>query len=348
MDSSKAALVGVICEDTPAYKYPRSSRRKLLPRQRLLIGAMPDEEKGEGKAICEAKGYPCLVNCLCAPFVLCYQSCRIYFCACVFTYIYRCLVTVCCCICRSLCPSCYRYTDKAFSATAKSIGAYKDKSEAEVEREIEWQRAEDYFESKLTAENKKDGVRLKLFEAGVEPKDVAQGGLGDCWLISALACMSEHEGLLRSIFKTQEFNERGKYAIRLYDGRAKRWTVVTVDDALPMLKGSTQLLFAQPKGQELWVVLIEKVGRAKGVVRPRPCTRTRPGGPRPGGTRPGDLRRAGLALRRMRTHLLGMFPLSQASPLPPAYLSLSQASPVPPLRQASPFAMPSPFARPLP
>ena len=34
--------------------------------------------------------------------------------------------------------------------------------------------------------------------------------------------------------------------------------MVTVDDNLPLLKGSTSLLFAQPKGQELWVVLIEK------------------------------------------------------------------------------------------
>jgi len=165
---------------------------------------------------------------------------------------------VCCCICRSMCPSCYRYTDKAFPATAKSIGAWKDKSEADVGKEIEWQRAVAYFESKLTAEQSKEGVRVKLFEDGVEPKDVAQGGLGDCWLISALACMSEHEGLLRTIFKTQEFNERGKYSVRLYDGRAKKWTVVTVDDNLPLLKGSTSLLFAQPKGQELWVVLIEK------------------------------------------------------------------------------------------
>ena len=101
---------------------------------------------------------------------------------------------------------------------------------AEVDKEIEWQRAVAFFESKLTAQQSKEGVRVKLFEDGVEPKDVAQGGLGDCWLISALACMSEHEGLLRTIFKTQEFNERGKYSIRLYDGRAKKWTLVTVDD----------------------------------------------------------------------------------------------------------------------
>ena len=185
--------------------------------------AAADEEAGQ-KELCAAKGYPCFLNCLCAPFVLCYQSHKIYCCACFFTYVYRLLVSVCCCICRSMCPSCYRYTDKAFPATAKSIGAWKDKSEADVGKEIEWQRAVAYFESKLTAEQSKEGVRVKLFEDGVEPKDVAQGGLGDCWLISALACMSEHEGLLRTIFKTQEFNPTPTLTLTLTRTRTRTRT----------------------------------------------------------------------------------------------------------------------------
>ena len=210
------------------------------------------------KSLCEAKGQPCILNFLCAPFVLCYQAHKIYACVCLWTYLDRSLTGICCCLCRCLCKSCYRFTDKKFPANATSIGDWKGKSEKEVAKEIEWQRAEDYFEKKLTDGQKQDGVRLKLFEGGVEPKDVAQGGLGDCWLISALACMAEHEGLLRTCFITQEFNERGKYQVRLYDGRVGKWTVVTVDDSMPVNKETNKLLFAQPKGQELWVILIEK------------------------------------------------------------------------------------------
>ena len=204
------------------------------------------------KSLCEAKGQPCILNFLCTPFVLCYQAHKIYACVCLWTYLDRSLTGICCCICRCLCKSCYRFTDKKFPANATSIGDWKGKSEKEVAKEIEWQRAEDYFEKKLTDGQKQDGVRLKLFEGGVEPKDVAQGGLGDCWLISALACMAEHEGLLRTCFITQEFNERGKYQVRLYDGRVGKWTVVTVDDSMPVNKETNKLLFAQPKGHDSW------------------------------------------------------------------------------------------------
>ena len=99
--------------------------------------------------------------------------------------------------------------------------------------------------------------RLCLF-SDIAPHDLEQGTLGDCWLMSALACMSEHEGLLRTCFLTQEWNERGKYQVRIYDGRAGKWTIITVDDMLPVKKKDNTLIFAQPNGRELWVVILEK------------------------------------------------------------------------------------------
>ena len=129
-----------------------------------------DVEAPTEKSLCEAKGMPCILNCLCAPFVLCFQACKIYCCVCFFTYVARSLTGICCCLCRTLCKSCYRFTDKRFPANAKSIGAWKGKEAGEINKEIVWQRAEDYFAAKLTAGQKEDGVRLKLFEAGVEPK----------------------------------------------------------------------------------------------------------------------------------------------------------------------------------
>ena len=61
---------------------------------------------------------------------------------------------------------------------------------------------------------------LKLFEAGIDVRDVAQGGLGDCWLISALCCMAENPGQLYKCFTTSSYNDRGKYTVRLCDGSA--------------------------------------------------------------------------------------------------------------------------------
>jgi len=217
----------------------------------------PDIEKGQS-SLCEARGKPCWLNALCCPFVLCWQSTRIYLLACLFSYLYRTLSTACCCACRALCYGCYMYTDKKFPPKASSIGALDGKTEAEAAKDIEWVRADKYFESKMSSDDKEKGVRLKLFEGGVETKDIAQGGLGDCWLMSALSCMSEHEGLLRTCFLTQEWNDRGKYQVRIYDGRAGKWTVQTIDDMLAVKKKDNSLIFAQPNGRELWVVLLEK------------------------------------------------------------------------------------------
>jgi len=217
-----------------------------------------DVEAPPEKDLCLAKGQPCWLNVLCCPFVLIFQSSKIYLFACCWTYVYRSLTFGCCFICRACCKGCYLYSDKNFPPNATSVGALDGKDPKEAAKDVVWQRAEEWFESRLTADDKNNGVSLKLFEGGVEPKDIAQGGLGDCWLMSAMACMAEHQGLLRTCFISQEFNERGKYQMRIFDGRAKKWTVVTVDDNLPVKKKNNTLLFAQPNGNELWVLLIEK------------------------------------------------------------------------------------------
>ena len=91
----------------------------------------------------------------------------------------------------------------------------------------------------------------------VEPDDVKQGGLGDCWLISALSCMAEHEGIIRRAFLTKRYNPRGKYQVRIYSGFEKKWKTVTIDDFIPVKKDGMPK-FAQPHYNELWVMLFEK------------------------------------------------------------------------------------------
>ena len=54
------------------------------------------------KSLCEAKGQPCILNFLCAPFVLCYQAHKIYACVCLWTYLDRSLTGICCFLCRCL------------------------------------------------------------------------------------------------------------------------------------------------------------------------------------------------------------------------------------------------------
>jgi calpain-15 len=101
-------------------------------------------------------------------------------------------------------------------------------------------------------------VRVKLFEDGVKPGDVAQGNVGNCWLIAALACVSEHPAIIRKIFLTKRASVRGKYKVQLFDARHRKWVVVTVDEHIPIVKKGQTHLFANPSGRELWVILLEK------------------------------------------------------------------------------------------
>ena len=51
--------------------------------------------------------------------------------------------------------------------------------------------------------------RFKLYEGKIEPRDLCQGAIGDCWLVAALASASEHPSVIRKAFLTRERNSHG-------------------------------------------------------------------------------------------------------------------------------------------
>mmetsp|Transcript_53361 Transcript_53361/g.92791 ORF Transcript_53361/g.92791 Transcript_53361/m.92791 type:complete len:336 (-) Transcript_53361:78-1085(-) len=79
-----------------------------------------------------------------------------------------------------------------------------------------------------------------------------------------MACVVEHRGAIHSIFKTKERNPRGKYRLRLYDGIAEKWEQIVIDDYIPVQadayksNGTCRPIFAQPNGNELYAMLVEK------------------------------------------------------------------------------------------
>lgn len=214
----------------------------------------------------------CLLNLACCPLVFLFNSSNIYLLPCIGIYLRQFVAFVFCGVFRRLpfCGWCFRHTDKKFKANASSIGKWKDKEGSSVDELVKWERAQSFYQSRLTDDQKKKGVRVKLFERGIEPKDVAQGQVGNCWLIAALACIAENPGLVRKAFVTKVASSRGKYAVRLFDWQKRRWTTITVDENIPVTASDRQMLFAQPNGHELWVSMIEK-GFAKFVGT---CTRS--------------------------------------------------------------------------
>mmetsp|Transcript_29289 Transcript_29289/g.85881 ORF Transcript_29289/g.85881 Transcript_29289/m.85881 type:complete len:491 (-) Transcript_29289:376-1848(-) len=199
------------------------------------------------------------LNCICCLPVMTWNALLIFARPCFGIYLWSILDLLFCGCVRLVCPtSCWQHKDKKFPPTIESIGEWDGKSAAQLESELEWRRASEYFTEKLTDDEKKRRVRVKLFEGGVHPKDVAQGQLGNCWLITAFACMAEHPAIIKKAFVTKRANPWGKYKVSLFDGRRREWVTVSVDENIPIVKASGRPLFADPNGRELWVLMLEK------------------------------------------------------------------------------------------
>jgi len=113
---------------------------------------------------------------------------------------------------------------------------------------IKFKRASEIFKSKYY-----------LFKDSIEVDDVTQGGVGDCWLISAIAALCVRTDLVQKIFKTKSANKEGFYEVYYYENGEKK--IMFVDDYFPVISyyGSDySFKFAKPNGEELWVLLLEK------------------------------------------------------------------------------------------
>ena len=63
---------------------------------------------------------------------------------------------------------------------------------------------------------------------GFRAQDLTQGGIGDCWFMSALAVVAERHDLIAKLFGSTSKNASGCYSINLFmDGD---WTGVLLDD----------------------------------------------------------------------------------------------------------------------
>uniref|UniRef100_A0A7S2DAF3 Calpain catalytic domain-containing protein n=1 Tax=Octactis speculum TaxID=3111310 RepID=A0A7S2DAF3_9STRA len=192
-------------------------------------------------------GCRCLVlalNFFLAPVLLIIFAVRIYFLPCIGIY----MGNLCCWICCKIwfCSDCV-HQDKEFPPNEKSLGPY----EADV-GEVVWRRGSEFHDEK------NESGHPFLFKDGIEPADIAQGALGDCWLLSAFACLAEHPGAIEAVFKNLEYTRTGKYKFRFWDAIAKKIVTIVIDDNIPCRKSTNRPCFSSPHGDELWVLLLEK------------------------------------------------------------------------------------------
>ena len=135
-----------------------------------------------------------------------------------------------------------KFVDPDFPADQSSIGSDKPAC---------WVRAPHLLETP------------RLFSDSLEPNDICQGALGDCWLMTAIAGLAEFPSVVEALFVQQDLQESGMYEVNLYDVRTKKFKKVVVSDEIPVEPfqwfDPYRPLFAQPnKDHGFYVLLIEK------------------------------------------------------------------------------------------
>jgi len=101
--------------------------------------------------------------------------------------------------------------------------------------------------------------------ADVDPDDVAQGGVGDCWMLSAISGLAEFDGAVHRLFrKTKKIKNLpgdafNTYTVTLFDLPSGEEVDIVVDERLCSKPDGKSLLgnTASVEG-ELWVCYLEK------------------------------------------------------------------------------------------
>lgn len=214
---------------------------------------------------------PCIYKVIFCPIVLPLHALRVYACHCLHLYGRR-LFWLACGRCTSY------FVDEEFRPEATSLGQVDgDAANAEAgssNSDTIWVRAMDFNKPKVGERPRHPHLHstdMCLFEGSIEPRDILQGALGDCWLLAAMATLADHECAISSLFLTREVDPRGKYYIRLFNPPEGKWEVLVIDDYVPcerdsraedgVRRGSDGLptaQYARPHGKEIWAMLLEK------------------------------------------------------------------------------------------
>jgi Calpain family cysteine protease len=113
-----------------------------------------------------------------------------------------------------------------------------------------------------------DMPNLKII-GNVDPSDIAQGSVGNCWLLSGISALAEFDGAVKHLFrKTKNLNQMplsikgsnagNMYTISLWDLKTWKEVDIVVDERL-CVDNNGQLLASKPSADgELWVCYLEK------------------------------------------------------------------------------------------
>ena len=96
-----------------------------------------------------------------------------------------------------------------------------------------------------------------VFHNGINPDDILQGSLGDCYFLSVIASLCRFPKLIENLFYIKEKSKEHCYGVYLFINGV--WKLVLIDDYVPYCgRYFKQFAFSSSNGNELWVILLEK------------------------------------------------------------------------------------------
>jgi len=92
----------------------------------------------------------------------------------------------------------------------------------------------------------------QVFE-NVDPQDLQQGQIGDCWLISAMASLAEYPQVVHGLIREEDDH----YVVNLYSYAEGQFVPVEINDKVPS-QGGKPVYVSPTRENEIWPCLIEK------------------------------------------------------------------------------------------
>ena len=107
-------------------------------------------------------------------------------------------------------------------------------------------------------------VDMKVFSEGVDPNDIMQGYIGNCWMVSTIATVAKWPQLIEQAIYPNTFSPSGCYAVRVCwqcsESKPKdvRWAWIIVDSIFPRDERGKTACANSRDHLELWPMLLEK------------------------------------------------------------------------------------------
>lgn len=189
-----------------------------------------------------------------------------------------------------------RFIDSTFPPLESSLGEAKAGRlfiTQDQRAKTRWIRLPEllHFNQEITPEEMAQRNRSALVWQGMTAGDLAQGFLGNCWLVASIAAIVKQPTWIRKLFVEADL-VAGRFVIQLFDMASGRWELVEVDDFVPCTledgwseipyteqedgtrvynyqdiytaQGTKRLrkkwlpLFGRPNGRQVWALVLEK------------------------------------------------------------------------------------------